>query len=160
AEFARLKQRLRSKHEEDTAEAIQRARSELESPPAINWLSELFGLSPFEREVLLLCAGVEMDSELASLCGEARGNPQRPHVTFGLALGALREPHWSALTPSRPLRRFRLLEVESGHGLTSAPLRIDERILHYLAGGNILDSRLQSLIQASPFPEWIAADHK
>jgi len=160
AEFARLKRRLRSKQEGDTDEAIQTARTQLESPSAIDWLSELFGLSAFEREVLLLCAGVEMDSELASLCGEVRGYPQRPHATFGLALAALEEPHWSALTPSRPLRRFRLLELEAGHGLTSAPLRIDERILHYLAGRNVLDSRLQSLVQASHFPEWIAADHK
>jgi hypothetical protein len=160
AELARLKQRLRSKQEGDTEDAIQLARIGLDSPPAIDWLSELFGLSPFERELLLLCAGVEMDSELASLCGEARGNPQRPHATFGLALAALREPHWSALTPSRPLRHFRLLEVEAGQGLTSAPLRIDERILHYLAGVNLPDSRLQSIIKASPFPEWIAPDHE
>jgi hypothetical protein len=160
AEFARLKQRLGSKQEEDTGEAIEMARAGLESPPAIDWLSELFGLSPFEREILLLCAGVEMDSELACLCGEARGHPQRAYATFGLALAALSEPHWSALTPSRPLRRFRLLEVEAGQGLTSAPLRIDERVLHYLAGVNLLDPRLQSLIQAGPFPEWIAEDHK
>ncbi len=87
------------------------------------------------------------------------GCPQRAYATFGLALATLAEPHWSALT-TLPLRRFRLLEVEAGHGLTSAPLRIDERILHYLAGQNVLDPRLQSLIQASPFPEWIAEDHK
>ena len=39
-----------------------------------------------------------------------------------------------ALTPAHPLRRFRLLEVETGHGLTSAPLRIDERILDHPGG--------------------------
>jgi hypothetical protein len=160
AEFARLKQCLGSTHEGDTGNAIQMARMELESPPAIDWLLELFGLSPFEREVLLLCAGVEMDSDLASLCGESRGHPQRAYATFGLALAALTEPHWSALTPSRPLRRFRLLEVEAGHGLTSAPLRIDERILHYLAGANELDTRLQSPIHASPYPAWITEEHK
>ena len=160
AEFARLKQRLGSKQEGDTGKAIQMARAELESPSAIDWLSELFDLSPFEREVLLLCAGVEMDSGLASLCGEASGCPQRTYATFGLALAVLAEPHWSALTPSRPLRRFRLLEVVAGHGLTSAPLRIDERILHYLAGENVLDTRLQSLIRGSRFPEWITEEHK
>jgi hypothetical protein len=160
AEFARLKQRLRSKGEADADERTQMTPAGLDSTPAIDRLSELFGLSPFEREVLLLCAGVEMDSEIASLCSEAQGYRQRDYATFGLALAALAEPHWSALTPSRPLRRFRLLEVEAGHGLTSAALRIDERILHYLAGENVLDTRLQSVIHASPFPEWIAADHK
>ncbi len=54
-------------------------------------------------------------------------------MTFGLALALLPDPHWDAITPSRPLRRFRMLEVSRPH-LTSAPLRIDERILHYLAG--------------------------
>jgi ATPase family associated with various cellular activities (AAA) len=160
AEFARLKQRLGAKHEGNVAEAIAAARREMESPPAIDWLSELFGLSPFERDILLLCAGVEMDSALAALCGEARGGPPRAYATFGLALAVLAEPHWSALTPSRPLRRFRLVEVDAGAGLTSAPLRIDEAILHYLAAGDTRGSRLQPIIQPSPFPEWIADEHK
>jgi hypothetical protein len=100
-----------------------------------------------------------MDSKLATLCGEAQGHPQRQYATLGLAMATFPEPLWSALTPSRPLRSFRLVEVEAGHGLTSAPLRIDERILHYLAGVNQLDSRLEMLLQARPLPEWIAVDH-
>ena len=119
-----------------------------------------FHLSVFEREVVLLCAGVEMDLRLAARCGAAQGYPQRTYATFGLAPAALAEPHWSALTPSRPLRRFRLVEVEPGHGLTTAPLRIDERILHYLAGVNAPDPRLHSMIQLSPFPDWVAEEHQ
>jgi hypothetical protein len=148
AEFSRLKRNLGSSTEERGEEPLL--------PPvlsAIDRLCQLFGLSVFERDVLLLCAGVEMDSKLAALCGEAQGYPQRAYATFGLALAALREPHWSALTPDRPLRRFRLVEVDKGHGLSTAPLRIDERILHYLAGLNALDARLKALIEASPFPE-------
>jgi len=160
AEFARIKNRLGAKLDEDSEGAIQKARELLKTPPAIDRLVELFGLSAFESQVLLLCAGVEMDSKLAALCGEAQGHPQRQYATFGLALATFPEPQWSALTPSRPLRRFRLVEVEAGHGLTSAPLRIDERILHYLAGVNLVDPRLDSLLQAHPIPDWIAADHK
>jgi len=165
AEFALLKLKLGAKPEEQAAQTRQAervvatARTAMEDPPAIDQLSDLFGLTAFERAVLLLCAGVEMDSRLAAQCGEAHGQTQRPYATFGLALAAFPDAHWSALTPARPLRRFRLVEVEAGHGLTSASLRIDERILHYLAGVNLLDPRLQSLIQASPFPGWIAADH-
>jgi hypothetical protein len=159
-EFAQLRQCLGSKSGETSEEATQKARAGMEAPPAIDRLSELFELSAFEREILLLSAGTEMDSRLAALCGEAQGYPQRLYATFGLAMATLAEPHWSALTPSRPLRRFRLLEVEAGHGLTSAALRIDERILHYLAGVNVLDRRLRSLVQANPFPDWIAADHR
>ena len=156
AEFARLKQRLAG----ESVESLQIARDALEEPPAIDRLSELFGLSTFERALLLLCAGVEMDSRLAAQCGESQGHPPRAFATFGLAMAALPEPHWTALTPSRPLRRLRLIEVEPGHSLTTAPLRIDERILHYLAGVNLPDARLQSLIRPSPFPLWIAGEHK
>ena len=101
-----------------------------------------------------------MDSELAALCGSALGRPQRAHATFGLALATLADPHWSGLTPGRPLRYFRLVELEPGYGLASAPLRIDERILHYLAGVNLLDQRLQPMLRLSPFPEWISEEHR
>jgi hypothetical protein len=158
--FTRLKQVLRGEHSGYGRDGTKDSGFCTEAPPAIEQLCQIFGLSGFEREVLLLCAGVEMDSELAALCGSAQGHPQRTYATFGLAMAALADPHWSALTPSRPLRHFRLVETDLGHGLTSAPLRIDERILHYLAGVNLLDQRLHSLIRLSPFPEWIAEDHK
>jgi len=158
AEFAWLKGRLQPGPGDP---APRPARDALEPPSAIERLSQIFGLSAFERDLLLLCAGVEMDSELADRCGAAQGLPQGSPATFGLALGSLPEPHWSALTPSRPLRRFRLVEVDaSARGLAAAPLRIDERILHYLAGVNLLDARLQLLLQASASPTWIAEDHR
>ena len=160
AEFARLKNRLGSKSGKAAEADVRKPRKHMEEPSAIERLVELFGLSPFERHTVLLCAGVEMDSELAAMCGESQGRPQRPCVTFGLAMATFAESHWSALTPSRPLRRFRLVELEPGHGLTAAPLRIDERILHYLAGVNALDTRLESLIRVSPAANWIAADHE
>ena len=160
AEFARLKLLLSPSptHQEQMEAAGEVAA--MESPPAIDWLCDLFGLSRFEREILLLCAGVELDSTLAALCGEAQGSSQRAYATFGLALGALSDPHWSALTPSRPLRRYRMLEVGTGQGLTTAPLRIDERVLHYLAGVNLLDPRLEPLLQPIPLPLEVAHDQQ
>ena len=51
--------------------------------------------------------------------------------------------HWSALAPGGPLRKWRLIEVGHASGaLATAPLRIDERILHYLAGVPGTDERL------------------
>lgn len=158
AEFARLRDLLESgppaKPKPETAQALRLARKhakQFSQQPAIDRLAEIFSLSDFERDLLLLCAGFEMDSALAS---------QRPSITFGLAMATLSAPHWSALTPSRPLRRFQLIETESGRGLTTAHLRIDERVLHYLAGINALDSRLASLLEASPHPDWIANEHR
>jgi ATPase family protein associated with various cellular activities (AAA)/winged helix domain-containing protein len=161
AEFARIKDRLSGKSGDDSEAAPQRARSSMPAPSAVDRLCGLFGLNAFERSTLLLCAGVEMDSNLATLCGEAQGHPQRQYATFGLAMAIFSEAQWGALLPTRPLRRFRLVEVASAsQALTSAALRIDERILHYLAGLNVLDARLDALLQGRAAPDCIAADHE
>jgi predicted nucleic acid-binding protein len=166
AQFARLRRQLAAREhgeKDKPAEAEMGAdelRSRMQPPPAIDQLSELFALTSFERQLLLLCAGVEMDSRLAERCTEAQGHPQKNYATFGLAMALFPDSHWDAITPSRPLRRFRMLEVQPGNTLTSAPFRIDERILHYLAGENVLDPRLQSLLRFSPSPDWIADEHR
>jgi hypothetical protein len=120
---------------------------EISPPPALETLCKLFELSNFERAILLLCAGIELDSKFAALCAKANGDPRRDYPTFSLALGALPEPHWSALTPAAPLRRWRLIEMLPGQNLTSSPLKIDERVLHYLAGLNQFDERLANLFE-------------
>ena len=145
AEFARLRALLGEPGEGGNA-ALASARTALAAPAAIDTLAALFQLSPFERELVLLAAGVEMDARLAALCAQA-GTAQRPWASFGLALAALPDPHWSALAPDAPLRHWRLLEIDEGAGLTSARLRIAERVLHYLAGLDHLDYRLQSLLR-------------
>jgi SpoVK/Ycf46/Vps4 family AAA+-type ATPase len=67
-------------------------------------------------------------------------------------LAVFPDAHWSALTPNAPLRRWRLLELASNDSLTNAPLRLDERVLHFLTGVNELDERLRSLVQLTPAP--------
>ena len=117
------------------------------SDSAIANVCAAFELSPFERDVLLLCAGLELDSEFAAKCAVAQGDPRKPYPTFSLALAALREPHWSALLPVAPLRRWRLVELGASDSITTSPLRIDERILHYLTGVSYLDERLHGLVE-------------
>jgi hypothetical protein len=128
-------------------------------PPALEALCTLFELSPFERDVLLLCAGVELDSRIAEACAAAQGD-RHGSVTFALALTALPDPHWSALAPSRPLRRWRLITLAQGDTIAGSPLRIDERILHFLAGVTCDDERLVGIItrmpDASMLPEWVS----
>ncbi len=146
AELARLKALLRGESAESARGQVEASRARLGDPAAIEWLAERFGLSPFERDLLLLTAAVEMDSEVAALCAAA-GNGQGPWASFGLALAVLPEPHWSALTPARPLRQWRLIEPAADTTLTRARLRLDERVLHYLTGINFLDQRLQPLLR-------------
>ena len=128
--------------------ARESAGSCLTPPAALDLACRSFGLSPFERDILLLCAGVELDAGFAALCAAARGDRGPSLPTFSLALAALPDAHWSALLPGAPLRRWRLLEVGEGASLTTSPLRIDERILHYLAGVASPDARLDGLATA------------
>ena len=160
AEFGRLKQRLRGEVDDTVTAAVADSRAALTEPAPIDVLTHLFGLSGFERDVLLLCAGVEMDAELARCCADAQGALNRPFVSFGLALAALDEPHWSALTPVAALRRWRIVELDDGAGLSIARLRVDERVLHYLAGINYLDRRLQPLLRPVAAPATMADGHR
>ncbi len=161
AEFGRLKQRLDGDGGAAAADAaVEVARAALPGLAAIDHLAACFGLSAFERDVLLLCAGVEMDAQLAARCEAASGGARGPGVTFGLALAVLDAPHWSALAPVRPLRRWRLVEVDEAAGAARGRLRIDERMLHYLAGVNYLDVRLRSLLRPAAPPAAMGATHR
>ncbi len=129
-------------------------------PPALGRLCAAFGLSPFERALLLMCAGMELDGEFAGLCAQAQGGQERRYPTFSLALAALPQAHWSALTPAAPLRRWRLIEVRNSppNTLLTAPLEISERVLHFLAGVQYLDERLSPLLEAVPDADGHLAD--
>jgi hypothetical protein len=149
------------------ADAVSRARNAelaaIARMPATATLDRLatgFNLSEFERRLLLLAAGVELDAAFGRLCAEAQGNTHRPYATFGLALAALPEAHWSAISPSSSLRRWRLIELVSGDSLVTAQLRIDERVLHALAGVSSLDERLAPLLRRVAEPGALAPSHE
>ncbi|MGD0830447.1 MAG: ATP-binding protein [Terracidiphilus sp.] len=165
-EFAVLRRRLDGGSPEDACGLVDDEQPSKDATPqdaAIDRLAAIFQLTLFERELLLLAAGVEMDSALADRCAQLTGRSaigaQHGLVTFSLAISTLSDPHWSALSSSAPLRRYRLLSLEPERGLTSAGLHIDERVLHYLAGVNRLDARLEGMLFAKGPPEWMDEDH-
>lgn len=98
----------------------------------ISRVQRRLGLSPFERDVLLLAAAVELDGAIAEAVRALQGGVSAP--TFALAMATLPEPHWDALSPERPLRARRLVRLGAGEALASRPLRIDEPVLHRIAG--------------------------
>ena len=120
----------------------------LETPAAIDGLCMRFGLSKFEKSLLLLCAAVELDSETAQLCASAKGNSNSTYPTFGLALALFEDAHWSAITPVSPLRRFKLVDTLDSQSLTlkDSPLRISERVLHYVTGISYLEPQLNGIL--------------
>jgi len=139
AELARLERLLRGDANEETSAAAP--------PSALDSLSALFGLTSFERQIVLLCAGMELDGDFANSCGGAPGSGGNPWPSFGLALAAFPDAHWDALANSGPLRHWRLIEICGDGPLAHSRLRIDERILFFLTGVSQLDARLANLLE-------------
>src|SRR6185436_3306550 len=114
------------------------------SPSAIAVLAKQLGLSRFEQQVLVLCAAMEIDTRIAGLCARAHDDPQKPYPTFALALALFDDPVWDVLSPERPLRFWRLIEINQpgAQSLTTSALRADERVVNYLKGLTYLDDRM------------------
>jgi hypothetical protein len=125
------------------------AASEGEPAPALLQLARRLGLSDFERDILLLCVALELDTSIAARCAAAQGQPARDFPTFALAMSLFDDPAWEALSPERPLRFWRLLDISQpgARALTASALRADERIVNYVKGLNYLDDRLAPLVQ-------------
>jgi hypothetical protein len=144
-EFARIhaivKQRLAQSDASDVGGTAVADATPTKQPSAIDSLVTAFGLSHFERDVVLLCAGAELSADISALLENVRGDS--PLLTFRLLLALLPGAHWSATTPAGALRRHHLLVVQSEASLTQAAIRIDERVLHHLVGLDCLDQRLQ-----------------
>jgi DNA polymerase III delta prime subunit len=113
-------------------------------PSALTVLSERLNLSRFDEQVLLLCAAMELDTRIPSLCARAHDDPQKPFPTFALALALFDDPTWDVISPERPLRYWRLIEINqsAAQPLTTSALRVDERVVAFLKGLNSIDDRL------------------
>lgn len=147
---------------EQLRQTLAEAERAMPAPSRLSRLCTVFGLSPFEQDILLLCAGIELDSEISALCAtlalemrnastagrdyesyEGQGVP-----TFGLAREAFPDAHWDAFLPVSPLRYWHLLETDNEQALMLKALWIDEYILHYLTGATYIDERLSHLFAA------------
>jgi hypothetical protein len=132
-------------------------------PPALVTLCDRLGLTPFERDMLVLCAAMELDTSIAGLCARAQGDPLKPWPTFALALSLFEQASWDMLSPERPLRHWRLIEINQPNGqtLTASPLRADEWVVNYLKGLTYLDDRLAPLVipMAQPIDDLPPSQH-
>lgn len=137
------------------AAAIARVRARIEAtragtPPlpadhatapdgsALARICATFELTRFERDILLMCAGPELDGSFPAI------------PSFALALAALEAPHWSALLPHAALRWWRLITLAPDAPLCDARLRIEETVLHVLAGLDCVDERLAAIVTPVP----------
>jgi len=100
----------------------------------VELLRKRFALSPFETDVLVLCAGHAIAPDVAARLG---GRP-----TLGSALARVPDAHIDATAPTRPLRRYRLVTLAPQFPAFEAPLSIDERVLNYLLAIETIDEHL------------------
>jgi ATP-dependent 26S proteasome regulatory subunit len=126
-------------------EELRNQANGMTAPPAIERLVNNLALSAFERDILLLCAGMELDAALGEQIVSMEEEKFSVLPSFSLALAAFPQSHWSATAPSGPLRYWRLIEINKAQLITKSPLKIDEHILHYLVGINELHERLREI---------------
>ncbi|MGC1300562.1 MAG: ATP-binding protein [Alloacidobacterium sp.] len=151
ARFLAYPDEAASENEQPDMKALEDLRATMSRAPTLETLSTTFSLTSFERKILLMCAGLEFESRFRTLFAAAAPDQRHSLPTFSLALAAFDDAHWSALLPTSPLRYWRLLEVMAGDTLTTSPIKIDECILHYMAGTPCTDERLRGLTEPWEF---------
>ncbi|RUT01459.1 ATPase [Dulcicalothrix desertica PCC 7102] len=139
---------------------LEKIEAAMPYPSAIEQLCQNFNLSEFERYIIIFCAAIEIDPRFQNLCIKAHKDNNQYHPTFGLALDALPNAHWSALTPDGPLRYWKLIDLGSGSTLTSTSLHINERILHYLLGVKTTDSLLTEITELPFYTQQLIPSHQ
>ncbi|HEY1425685.1 MAG TPA: ATP-binding protein [Caulobacteraceae bacterium] len=142
--------------------AMQAVATAMARPPALTVLAERLTLSAFEQQVLLLCVAAELDTSIGPLCASAQHDLARPFPTFALGLSIFDDPAWDVVSPDRPLRHWRLVELgQAGYApLIASQLRADEQIVNFLKGAPSYDDRLAALATPIPSVETLPASQQ
>jgi hypothetical protein len=118
---------------------------------AIDRLSMLFGLTPFDEDCLLLAAAPRLEADFAGLFAHFHDRPQlacaTPHLAIALLTGGENEAArlaFERLSPTALLRRLRLVEIDESVPSLLAPMETDERIARFIAGEHDPDPRVRS----------------
>jgi SpoVK/Ycf46/Vps4 family AAA+-type ATPase len=123
-------------------------------------LAAAFNLTPFERDVLVLAAAAELEPDISAQCASMNGRGSSGLPTVAMALKFLPEAHWSAFSPSGPLRHWQLIRLNEATALINSGLRLDERVLHVLIGANGIDRRLEPKVRIQEASNYISSIHR
>lgn len=124
-------------------------------------LSQLFGLSLPERDVLLICLAAEIDLKYERLYAYIQDDVTKKRPTVDLVLRLLCQTLEERIAarrwfePEAPLIRWNLVTLHDDPGtrspvLLARYLKLDERIAGYLLGSRAIDARLAPLAAAVP----------
>ncbi|MCG8364416.1 MAG: hypothetical protein MJA27_13925 [Pseudanabaenales cyanobacterium] len=100
----------------------------LQTSARLDQLCHLFGLTPFERQILLLCVGL-LDLQFGALCAQLQWRPSRNHPSLGLAIALFPNTDPRVFSNQQPLQRWRLVEITPGYAMAQAPLRLSRMAL-------------------------------
>jgi SpoVK/Ycf46/Vps4 family AAA+-type ATPase len=149
-EEAELTRQIAAKRQEITA----RVRASRERGVALQLVQvqDLFSLSPFERDAIVVCLAPELDTKYERLYGYLQDDVTRRQPSVDLVLRLLcraaeeRATARRAFLPSSRLFQYRLVRsLEDGGGarsLLSRSLKLDDGIVHHLLGGREPDPRI------------------
>lgn len=116
-------------------------------------LSATLGLSAFERQTLMICLAVELDRKYEKLFAYLQDDVTCKYATPDLAMKLLcgsddeRRAAYLSFSPGSSLQRYVLMKDEPQDRklpLLSRPLKLDERILHYVLSPDEASEELAS----------------
>ena len=116
-------------------------------------LCATFNLKAIERDILLMCAGMELMPDLRFACATIHGDPQLNYPTFTLAAKVFPSFNWSAISSYSPLQIHQLIEICPSDTVTLSPLKIDRTLLCYLLGEPCFDDFLSNTIDRINLPQ-------
>jgi AAA+ superfamily predicted ATPase len=116
----------------------------------VNCICNAFSLTPFERDVLLLCVAVDLYPAIADLCAQLQGSQLWSYPTINLALSVLESPSLRVFDQSCALFRWRLISRGEGH-LSNSFLRVDPWVVQYLMGYNYTPPDYVGALSPEPF---------
>jgi ATP-dependent 26S proteasome regulatory subunit len=117
-------------------------------------LAEIFRLSPFEEQCLVIASAPELDVRYEKIYAFLHDDVTRRKPTVGLMLDLLCETHEAALAarrvlaPGAPLFTLhlcRLGEASPEGSSLSRPLKLDERVAEFLMGRRQMDPQLDGM---------------
>jgi hypothetical protein len=144
-------------------EQARKTMLEAGEPAAIDRVSALFQLSPFEEDVLLLALAPQLLADFASLYAQFHGRAAldraTPHLAAVLLAGDGAEATalaWQRLSPDAPLRRFLLVETMDRALMPLSAITLDERMSRLLGGEQTDEARTRPMLfeaKSQAFPE-------
>ncbi len=130
------------------------------NPPAIENLCHLFHLSDFERKLVLLTAGVQLDKAFGDICSKMRREKSKPWVSFDLALQLFNRNNWAPFNTQSTLRYWQIIVPDDLKNPTVCPIHLDQSILNYLIGHPVSDPHHEPYLLPLPKADKLIGSYK